>query len=47
MGVKEGRMPEFVIERGMPDVGSLSADQLRDAAHQSNQVIRGLGPEIR
>ncbi len=40
-------MPKFVIEREMPDVGSLTADQLRDAAHQSNQVIRELGPEIR
>ncbi len=40
-------MPKFVIEREMPDVGSLTADQLRDAAHQSNQVIRELGPDIR
>lgn len=39
-------MPEFVIERDMPKVGSLSADQLKGAAQTSNGVLRKLGPDV-
>ncbi len=40
-------MPKYVIEREMPGVGMLTAEQLRDGAYQSNQVIRELGPDIK
>ncbi len=40
-------MPKYVIEREVPGVGTLTAEQLRDGAHQSNQVIRELGPDIK
>ena len=40
-------MPKFVIEREMPGIGTLSAEQLRAAAAQSNEVIRELGPDIK
>ena len=36
----------FVIERDIPAVGSFDRDQLREAAAQSNQVLRQLGPDI-
>jgi hypothetical protein len=39
-------MPEFVIERDMPDVGKLSADALKTASQGSCSVLRGMGPEI-
>ena len=40
-------MPKYVIEREAPGVGTLTAEQLRDGAYQSNQVIRELGPDIK
>jgi triacylglycerol esterase/lipase EstA (alpha/beta hydrolase family) len=36
----------FVIERDIPAVGSFDRDQLREAAAQSNQVLRQLGSDI-
>jgi hypothetical protein len=42
----ESAMPEFVIERDMPKVGSLNADQLKGASQTSNGVLRKLGPDI-
>jgi hypothetical protein len=39
-------MPEFVIERSMPGVGSLSPDDLKGASAKSCSVLRDLGPEI-
>ena len=39
-------MKKYVIERDMPKVGTLEHQQLRDAAIQSNYVLRQLGPEI-
>jgi hypothetical protein len=39
-------MPKFLIERGMPGVGSLTPAQLREASANSNLVIRELGSEI-
>ena len=39
-------MPEFVIERNMPGVGALSAEQLKGASQTSCAVLRDLGPEI-
>jgi hypothetical protein len=39
-------MPKYVIEREMPGVGGLSAEQLRGAAQGSCDVIAGMGPRI-
>ena len=39
-------MPQFVIEREMPGVGGLGADQLKGASQGSCSVLRDLGPEI-
>ena len=36
----------FVIERDIPEVGSFEREQLRQAAAKSNDVLRGLGPDI-
>jgi hypothetical protein len=37
---------KFIIERDIPDVGSLEREQLRGAAAKSNEVLRQLGPDI-
>lgn len=37
---------QFVIERDMPGVSKLSAEQLRDASSLSNKVLKELGPDI-
>jgi hypothetical protein len=39
-------MKRFLIERDIPEVGTLDRDQLREAAGKSNQVLRTLGPDI-
>src|ERR1700722_6974291 len=39
-------MPKYVIERGLPGAGQLSAEDLRSISQKSNQVICDLGPEI-
>ena len=40
-------MPKYVIERDLPGAGGLSQEELAGISHKSNQVIAGLGPEIR
>ena len=42
----EARMPEYVIEREMPGVGSLGPADLKAASQTSCAVLRDLGPEI-
>ena len=37
---------KYVIEREIPQVGSLEREQLRDAAAKSNGVLREMGPDI-
>ena len=37
---------KFIIECGIPDVGSVEREQLKGAAAKSNEVLRPLGPEI-
>jgi len=37
---------KFMIERDIPQVGSLDREQLRGAAAKSNEVLRQLGPDI-
>jgi len=39
-------MPQFVIEREMPDVGTLGPADLQGASQTSCSVLRDLGPEI-
>lgn len=39
-------MPQYVIEREMPGVGSLGADELKGASQTSCSVLSDLGPEI-
>jgi hypothetical protein len=36
----------FIIERAIPEVGTLGREQLREAAKRSNDVLRQLGPDI-
>jgi hypothetical protein len=37
---------KFIIERDIPQVGSLEREQLRGAAAKSNEALRKLGPDI-
>jgi uncharacterized protein DUF4242 len=37
---------KFIIERDIPQVGTLERDQLREAAAKSNSVLRQLAPDI-
>ena len=39
-------MPQFVIEREMPGVGRLGADELKNASQTSCSVLRDLWPDI-
>jgi hypothetical protein len=39
-------MRKFIIEREIPEVGSLQRAQLREAAAKSNEVLAQLAPDI-
>ncbi len=39
-------MPKYVIERDIPGVGNLSAEQLQAISQKSCDVLRELGPQI-
>jgi hypothetical protein len=39
-------MPKFVIERDIPDVGKMSAEQLQGISQASCGVLRELGSQI-
>ena len=39
-------MPKYVIERELPGVGSMTAQQLQAVSQKSCSVLRNLGPEI-
>jgi hypothetical protein len=39
-------MPEFVIEREIPNVGDMTESELRAAAQKSVSVLKAMGPEI-
>jgi hypothetical protein len=45
---KEANMAlrKYIIERDIPQVGSLEREQLRDAAAKSNDVLNKLAPDI-
>jgi Protein of unknown function (DUF4242) len=40
-------MPKYVIERDLPGAGQLSTAELAAISQKSNEVLAGLGPEIR
>jgi hypothetical protein len=42
----EDVMKKFVIEREIPNVGQVGAEQLRATAAKSNEALRELGPDI-
>ena len=37
---------KYIIERDIPDVGTLERQQLAEAAAKSNEVLAELGPDI-
>lgn len=37
-------MPKYVIERGIPGAGTLSADELHDISCKSNEVLSAMAP---
>ena len=39
-------MPKYVIERNIPNAGSLSAEELRAISQKSYGVLRSMGPQI-
>ncbi len=39
-------MPKFVIEREIPNAGSLSDDELQAISQKSVDVLKQMGPEI-
>lgn len=39
-------MKKYMIERDIPQVGSLERNQLREASAKSNGVLKQLGPDI-
>ncbi|HKS26934.1 MAG TPA: DUF4242 domain-containing protein [Pyrinomonadaceae bacterium] len=39
-------MPKYVIERDMPGVGNMSAEDLQGASQTSCNVLQNLGPQI-
>ena len=39
-------MQKYVIEREVPGVGSMTADELRALSANSNKVLADLGPDI-
>jgi len=39
-------MPKYVIERNIPNVGTLPVEQLQAISHKSCGVLRAMGPQI-
>ncbi len=39
-------MPKYVIERTVPGVGALSADELRGISEKSNSVLAEMGRDV-
>lgn len=39
-------MPKYVIERGIPDAGKLSPEQLQNIARTSCGVLEEMGPHV-
>jgi hypothetical protein len=45
IGLEDG-MKKYMIERDIPNVGTLKGENARQAAEKSNSVLRQLGPDI-
>jgi hypothetical protein len=45
-GAAAQSLKQFLIEREIKGAGQMTPDQLREAAQQSNGVLRALGPDI-
>jgi hypothetical protein len=43
---KEAPMRKFMIEREIPEVGSLDGDQIKAAAAKSNEALARLAPRV-
>jgi hypothetical protein len=39
-------VPKFVIEREIPNIGSMTDSELHAIAQKSVEVLKGMGPEI-
>ena len=39
-------MPKYVIERNIPNAGSLSPDELQAISQKSCSVLRSMGPQV-
>jgi len=39
-------MPKYVVERNIPNAGSLSAEELQAISQKSCSVLRSMGPQI-
>ena len=39
-------MPKYIIEREVPGAGAATRDDLQRGSHESNTVVKDLGPEI-
>ena len=44
--IKYKTMPKYVIEREIPGVGKSTAEQLKEIAKASNEVLSKMGPQI-
>jgi Protein of unknown function (DUF4242) len=44
--LKEALVRKFIIERELPDVGSMEREQLKGAAAKSNEALAQLAPDI-
>ena len=40
-------MDRYVVERTLPGAGQLSGDELREISRTSNEVLAGMGDEVR
>lgn len=47
LSAQAGTTNKYVIERNIPDAGSMTADELRDVARKSSSVLEQLGPDIK
>jgi Protein of unknown function (DUF4242) len=39
-------MKKYLIERDVPEVGNLTAEQMREVSARSNDALRQVGPDI-
>jgi|TARA_B110000238_G_C16132123_1_gene441961 hypothetical protein len=39
-------MPKYIIEREIPDAGSLTADDLQGISQKSCSILKNMGPQI-